>query len=529
VPGAVGQQPDGRGPQPDDLRQQLQQLKQDYERTTRDLQQRIATLESQLDARGNVAETQAAPTTQSAPTKQVPTLSVSTAELAAEVAKKMGLGEPNEKAQAYQGDLPSEPGYDLLHESEAKIARLKEQVNAFEFHGYFRSGGGVNGRGGQMAAFQAPGAPAKYRLGNEAETYGEWIFVNNWINEDQAPGNAWFKTEVMLETNTTNSDTYANFPNGTGNDQFRLREAFVRAGNLFDRQPDAKFWAGERYYRRQHIEIDDFFPLDMSGYGAGIEDLDIHVGKMAVAYLTGARPDVTTQNGNYSKNNIDVRLYDLKARMGRLGGWFDFATQKGGTSTNGAVIPTASGVAGGLRLQNLEWHGGYNAMSIQYGTGPASDFNSSVQSPTGYQASSEKLLITNHMLVQPNDRFAIMPIFVYQRWRDGVPGRGHNDWVSFGARPQVFFNKYVSLAFEGGFDYTDSYNVTAGRRMNGWMRKYTIAPQVGAGRKFFSRPVLRGFFTYSDWSDDFRGWVGGPAYKTKTNGISYGVQAETWW
>jgi maltoporin len=168
----------------------------------------------------------------------------------------------------------------------------------------------------------------------------------------------------MLQTNTTNSDSFANFPNGTGNDQFHLREAFIRAGNLFQRQPDAKFWAGERYYRRQHIDIDDFFPLDMSGYGGGVEDLNIHVGRMAVAYVTGARPDVVTQSGNYSKNNIDVRLYDLRSLVGRFGMWFNFATQKGGTTTTGTAITTTSGFAGGLQLQNLEWHGGYNATSF---------------------------------------------------------------------------------------------------------------------------------------------------------------------
>jgi maltoporin len=454
---------------------------------------------------------------------------VSTEELAGEVARKIGLAEQQETGQQYQGKLASEPSYDLLNEAATKIAKLNEQVNSFEFHGYLRSGAGLNGRGGQMAAFQAPGAPAKYRLGNEADTYGEWIFVNNWLNADRAPGKAWFKTEVMLQTNTTNSDSFANFPNGTGNDQFHLREAFIRAGNLFQQQPDAKFWAGERYYRRQHIDIDDFFPLDMSGYGGGVEDLSIHVGRMAVAYVAGARPDVTTQSGNYTKNNIDVRLYDLRSLVGRFGMWFNFATQKGGTTTTGTAIPTTSGFAGGIQLQHLEWHGGYNAISLQYGTGPASDFNSSVQYPTGFLGGGEKLLITNHLLVQPNERFAIMPIFVYQRARDGVPTHGRSDWVSFGARPEVFFNKYVSLAFEGGFDYTDAFNVTAGRRLNGWVRKYSITPQLGAGRKFFSRPVLRGFFTYSDWSDDFRSFVGGPAYKTKTSGLSYGVQAETWW
>jgi LamB porin len=102
--------------------------------------------------------------------------------------------------------------------------------NTNQFHGYFRSGYGLNSEGGQQVAFQAPGADAKYRLGNKAETYAEFIFVNNWRNPEQNTDKAWIKTEVMIEANTSNYASYANFPNGTGNDQFRLREAFVRAG-----------------------------------------------------------------------------------------------------------------------------------------------------------------------------------------------------------------------------------------------------------------------------------------------------------
>src|SRR6202007_3476425 len=117
---------------------------------------------------------------------------------------------------------------------------------------------------------------------------------------------AWMKTEFMLQANTTNSATYANFPNGVGNDQFRLREAFISMGNIFESQPNAKFWAGQRYYRRQHIEINDFYPLDMSGYGAGVEDLDVRFGKLALGFLSGPRPDITTQNGTYAKTNIDM-------------------------------------------------------------------------------------------------------------------------------------------------------------------------------------------------------------------------------
>jgi maltoporin len=548
----------------DDLRKQLDDLKSEYLRTTQEMQRRIEALQTQLDQQAASAaqhaaqestkqqetanQAQAATTEAKTATTQATNAnsqalstaivvkntatqvqqSVSTLQLAAEAAKEAIRGGSDEVGQKFQGDLPSEPMYDFLNEAERSITDLKREVGSFEFHGYFRSGAGLNGQGGQMVAFQAPGAPAKYRLGNEAETYGEWIFVNNWLNNDHIPGQAYFKTEVMLETNTTNADTYANFPNNQGNDQFRLREAFIRAGDIFAHQPNAKFWAGERYYRRQHIDINDFYPLDTSGYGAGVEDLNVHFGKMAVSYLIGARPDVVTQNGTYAKQNLDVRFYDLRGPFGLWGGWFDFATAKGGTA-QGVTFPTTTGFAGGIRLQNLEWHGGYNAISVQYGTGAASNFATSADVPTPFQRSTERLLVFNHLLVQPNDRFAIMPIFIYQRAQDGNPAHGHNDWLSFGARPVFFFNNYVSLALEGGVDHTDGFNATANGPVDGWLRKFTIAPQIGAGRKFFSRPALRVFMTYGNWTNGYKGLVGGTPYQNRTSGLSYGVQAETWW
>jgi len=512
------QQPAARS-SPSDLQKQLEQLKQQYDATTRDLQQRIAALEQQVQKQKEVSET----------TKQE---TASAVELAArQAAEKAVRGQSDQVGAKYQGQLPSEPTYDLLNEAEAKISKMQEQLGTFEFHGYFRSGYGLNGKGGSQVAFQAPGADAKYRLGNEAETYGELIFVNNWLNPEHSSERAWLKTEVMVEANTTNSATYANFPNNTGNDQFRLREAFVRAGHILQSQPDAKFWAGERYYRRQHIEINDFYPLDVSGYGGGVEDFDVGIGKLAVAFLAGARPDIVTQNGNYAKNNIDVRLYDIRAPFGRVGLWFDYAHAKGGTTQTGSVIPTADGYAFGLRFQRLEWLGGYNTFSVQYGKGAASNFSTSIDDPNPFLKSSERLLITEHLLIQPNDRFAVMPIFIFQRKRDGQPGHGFNDWASFGVRPQVFFTKYISLAFEGGFDHTEGFvtTQTGDRQFDGWLRKFTIAPQIGAGRQFFSRPVLRAFLTYASWSNGFRGLVGGVPFEDRTSGLTYGLQAETWW
>jgi maltoporin len=511
--------------QPEDLQKQLEQLKQQYDATTHDLERRIAALEQQIQKQKEASEKAKEGT-------------VSAVELAAQqAAEKAVRGQSDQVGAKFQGQLPSEPTYDLLREADQKIADLQHQVQSFEFHGYFRSGYGLNSEGGQQVAFQAPGADAKYRLGNEAETYGEFIFVNNWLNPEQNTDKAWIKTEVMIEANTSNYASYANFPNGVGSDQFRLREAFVRAGHIFESQPDAKFWAGERYYRRQHIEIDDFYPLDMSGYGAGAEDVNVGIGKLAVAFLAGARPDIVTQNGNYAKSNIDVRLYDLKGPAGLWAAWFDFATAKGGTAQNGGTLPagtafpTANGYAFGLRHQRLEWHGGYHAFSIQYGKGAASNFSTSIDNPSPYLTHSERLLIAEHLLLQTNDRFAVMPIFIFQRKRDGQPGHGFNDWASFGLRPEVFFTKYLSLAFEAGFDHTEGFVTTqnGNTQFDGWLRKFTIAPQIGAGRKFFSRPVLRVFLTYANWSNGFRGLVGGIPFEDRTSGLTYGVQAETWW
>ena len=77
-----------------------------------------------------------------------------------------------------------------------------------------------------------------------------------------------------------------------------------------------------------------------------------------------------------------------------------------------------------------------------------------------------------------------MPIFVYQRTKDGNPLHGWDQWVSFGARPEIFFTKYLSLAFEGGFDHTHSLadNTTDGFASSLSRRKSGRAESSSVGR-----------------------------------------------
>src|SRR5262249_49860097 len=149
-----------------------------------------------------------------------------------------------------------------------------------------------------------------------------------------------------------------------------------------------------------------------------------------------------------AKSNIDVRLYDMKAPAGRAAVWFDYAFAKGGTQQNGSVIPTTDGWGFGFRHSRTEFHGGFNELSVGYGKGAASNLSASLDDPTPFLKHKERLLVQENFLIQPNQKFAIMPLFIYQRSRDGVPHHGPAQWYSFGARPEFFFTNHVSLALE---------------------------------------------------------------------------------
>ena len=154
------------------LKKDLQELKQAYEAKLAELEKRLAAIEQQQITNKNT---------------------VSAVQLAAEQAARTAVQNLETRQQSnaqLAQQIGAEPSYDQLRDADTAIKKLETQMKAFEFHGYFRSGFGGNGNGGQQVAFQAPGAGAKYRLGNETETYSELIFVNNWLNPKGDPSKA---------------------------------------------------------------------------------------------------------------------------------------------------------------------------------------------------------------------------------------------------------------------------------------------------------------------------------------------------
>jgi maltoporin len=440
----------------------------------------------------------------------------------------------------------------LLTESRRPLAERMEQVlqDFVDLNGYFRAGYGRSDQGGPQVPFQAPGALAKYRLGNETENYGELSFGKNFY----VPG--LFSLEPKLRAGDTPAGPIARiqltlaFVDGYANygsmDAFKvgLPEAWASIGNVWAAQPAMKFWAGNRYYRRHDIHINDFFFYNMSGGGGGVEDLQLPFGKLALAWIgNGAQsgvvsdvslpPDPKNQAG-FSKGNLDLRLYDVALPLGQGEFGFDYAYAGSGQDANGIQAPSSDGVAFNFvhTRDRLLSEGGFNKLSLQVGSGAAKTFTSGFDrigiGNDVYIApdapGSWRFRVTEQLVLQLWEHFSVGPAFVYQ-FTDFRDGRGQQQWLSSGLRPVVHFNKYVSLAFEGGVDYVD--DSASGSR--DYLYKLTLAPQVSLGRYFMSRPVLRAYVTYAGWGDGFRGQVGGTDYRDRTDGWAWGVQMETWW
>lgn len=408
----------------------------------------------------------------------------------------------------------------------APAAAPAQQVPAwvtkgFEYHGYLRSGSGVNSKGGKMQIFKAPGADAKYRLGNEDDTYGEIALVNNFNPEIEEP---YFKVQVRLAYSTKQ---YADWD--AENDQFTMRETFVEAGR-FQSAPDLKYWVGERFYRREDIHINDFYVLDTSGYGGGMEDLGVGPAKLAVAFIGGSNDKYEFNRvGQVDKKTLDVRLYDFGVPLGTGMVWLAPSRVKGGTyedegGTN-QEYDTTSGFAAGLFHFANFGPDKYNRISVQYGRGTGSDFSPNVQDPTDNLRDSWQFRATEALVLQLGEQFSVMGTTIYQVKNNGAAENPKVTWISAGLRPIYQFTSHFSLAFEGGADHVNN----EADDTSDILYKFTLAPQITINNLFFGRPVLRAYVTYATWGDEFKGQVGGDAFADETEGMNIGVQAEAWW
>lgn len=404
----------------------------------------------------------------------------------------------------------------------------------FGTHGYFRSGYGISS-GDVQQCFKAPGAGAKYRLGNECDNYFD-IGGFYHYNFDEAKGGTYLKAESKFRF-TGLYDRQVEW--------LDTSKLYIELGNFSKLTGEAKIWIGRRYYDRQDIFINDFFILNLKGDSAGIKDLSLGPGKMAYAYMQSRQaPEIAgvSITDKLKQSVHELRWYDLPvnpegklllyAMISRIHNRIFYAVG----APSGIQVHEANGWGvGAIHTQKKLW-GGKNKLSLQYGRGAARTAGSplfesasslglltSATSASALENSNTFRLTEQHVV--DNKAWAWMSAFIYERKRHKSFDQTDQSWLSFGIRPVYFLNDHWRLLGEVGYDQvTDFTNSSTGDLIKG-----TVAIELAKERGFWKRPVLRAFTTYARWSDSFRGKVGGDAYADKTSGWNVGVQIESWW
>lgn len=415
----------------------------------------------------------------------------------------------------------------------AMLALGATQATAFEFHGYLRTGIGGNADGGRQVCFSVPGGSYKFfRLGNECENYAELEFKESLYKDARGVE---FKYDGMLAYITPASQDFESLTSG-GN-VIALRQNWVSA--TVPQWGNATFWLGKRYYYRNDVHIIDFFYWDVSGPGGGVENIDLGLGKLAIAVMQSKYSD------QLAIWRPDVRLLGIPVGVGSLdlGASLFYTSAQGAGKTPGEqkASPwfTAQHVMSGFL-------GGFNKLAVQYGTGSAAPLNNSPGN--GSPSRSKQWRVVEHLLFQPMPGFSGSLAFVYEDMTNRYNSTNifnHHKSFGVGARPQFHLSDNFKVALDAGYVQVKP---KAGNTDAISMYKVTLAPSInpapGPGGAFFTRPELRVFVTYAGWNDAAQRQGGDSVFDQGTcaatgtstgvfgcdkNGITFGAQLEAWW
>ncbi|HEY6176973.1 MAG TPA: carbohydrate porin [Kofleriaceae bacterium] len=414
--------------------------------------------------------------------------------------------------------------------AERQLEQVRKEIAAapklIEFHGYLRSGFGVNSKGGDQDAFQAPGAFSKYRLGNETEVYGDFELDSNWINPEH--NDTWFKTAVKLSILAPRNSTF-DILSAIG-----IREGYAEAGHVLASHPEMTFWAGQRYYRRRDVHIIDFFFNDMSGYGAGFQDLKVgDKTKLSIAYLGGSVElgvgEMPSDVGRFAKNTLDIRLSDIPVGPGNLELWLIPTIEVGGTLPDATSPGGIHGGIGGGVFYFTPLMGGFNEISAEFGIGGAANLSTSLDRTIAGNGWLSRLVDRATIQASPQLSMSWTGVIQLDNRNGAANGSGGNLWISAGARPVYCFTKYIGIAVEGGVDIVKAEASPGTTVDTGFVGKLTVAPMIRPGMDFWARPELRAYVTTAFWNNAVKGAVGGPAFANDNFGLTAGVQMESWW
>ncbi|TBW30879.1 carbohydrate porin [Azotobacter chroococcum] len=389
-------------------------------------------------------------------------------------------------------------------------------AQAVNFSGYYRLGIGGNSKGGTQSCFQLPGAPTKYRLGNECEQWSEL---------------AWDHDIALADGSTLSGMVMGGFYNPIGHkpkfkDSNEHGGGFSRIQQMFVEWKNAavlnggNFWVGRRYYKRNDIHMTDLYYWNQSATGFGFDEVPI--GDLRYSYVF-SRKDNQNQDPYVTRHDFNVDGFKTNPG-GEVQLGVSYLQEAGGSDKH-------SGWSVAVQHKQEGFLGGnYNTFALQYGEGPGTGLGYTGDSNLDKENKSWRMV--EYFDWQTTERFGGQFQLVYQK--DVRPDGDNSRWLSFGVRPVYAFTETFKLSAEVGHD---QIKATDGTRK---LTKFSIAPTWSPGGPgFWARPEFRVYYTYATWNeaaqraatemnpDSALSETG--AFGTDRHGSNFGVQVEYWW
>jgi maltoporin len=439
---------------------------------------------------------------------------------------------------AREAGMPDEKMQKMIDEAVAK--GLKPKGPYIEFSGYARAGVGLALRGGKQVCFGLAGADTKWRLGNECDYVIEPQFTGRLVQRDDKSN---WGVVVMPGLYRTYEDV-----NAGGDKTFfsnvpaEFRQIYFFGENV-PQLLNGRVWGGRRYYDRLHLDINDQFLEIEDGDGAGIEEMQVGVGKLSVAFLMNPNSEANQVNNpnipgamistaNLAPFKLTARLTDIPtAKNGNLQIWaayYGSSTSKDESSDPGqagAVIPKPDNVFRFAAYHTLgKVLGGNNFVGakVEYG-----------ENHFLWRAVVQEQMLFN------NDHTGFDVIGEYRSAKNRLNSDApwvKNDWMSLGGRVDTQLSGPFRFELEAGID-----RVLPDTGPDPQLIKTTACLAINAGEGPGSRPTFRIFYTHGFWNDaaktsDLGVYALGQSgnrlnqiYGDKNNGGSAGIQAEAWW
>ena len=410
-------------------------------------------------------------------------------------------------------------------------ALLSSTAFAVDFHGYARSGIGWTSGGGEQTAFSVNGGGSKYRLGNESDTYAEFKLGQELFKSGEK--SIYFDSNVAYGGTLNDNDWTDTSP--------ALRELNAQFKNFADVLPGATLWAGKRFYQRHDVHMNDFYYWDISGPGAGVENIDLGFGKLSVAATRNTERDGAfsyyydhatktyksnrTQKKSVYNDVFDVRLANIELwKDGSLELGFDYA--KAHTKDDARFVndnAVKKGYMGTAEYTQGNFFGGFNKFTVQYAKDSMVD-GAGHASGSSADKRGNMLRLINQGTFQASDKVEVMYALIYQK--NDLDNKQGKTWYSAGIRPMYKWTDTMSTLLEVGYDRIKDQ--ATGKKND--LMKYTVAQQWQAGNSIWARPAIRVFGTYAHWNDKFNTAARtNQGYKAKDGEFIGGVQFEAWW